>query len=91
MVVIKSNQIKPNLLFYLLYCAEGRNELTGPISESSRPGNTAPFKEMPQRWRAVMETLCPILSARGLNLRPPALETNAVPLDQLANTSYNIL
>ena len=29
------------------------NEFTGPISASLRPGNTAPFEEILQRWRAV--------------------------------------
>ena len=28
--------------------------------------------------------LCPIWLPQDLNLRPPALETNALPLDQLA-------
>ena len=31
-----------------------------------------------------LATLCPIWPARDLNLIPPALETNALPLDQLA-------
>ena len=31
-----------------------------------------------------LATLCPIWPARDLNLRPPASETNALPLDQLA-------
>ena len=31
-----------------------------------------------------LATLCPIRSARDLNFRPPAPETNALPLDQLA-------
>ena len=31
-----------------------------------------------------LATLCPIWPARDLNLRPPAPETNALPLDQLA-------
>ena len=47
-------------------------------------GNTAPF-EMSQRWRAVGKAVsdltCP--SVR-FDLRPPAPETNALPLDQLA-------
>ena len=35
-----------------------------------------------------LATLCPICLARDLNLRPPAPETNALPLDQLASTIY---
>ena len=38
---------------------------------------------MSQRWRAVGNTVSD-LTARDLNLRPPARETNALPLDQLA-------
>ena len=33
------------------------------------------------------ETLCPIRPAQNLNLRPPALKKNALPLDQLAGSS----
>ena len=35
-----------------------------------------------------LATLCPIWPARDLNLRPPAPETNALPLDQLAGLFY---
>ena len=37
---------------------------------------------MSQRWRAVGNTVSD-LTVRDLNLRPPAPETNAFPLDQL--------
>ena len=57
-------------------------DFAAPISASLRPGYTAPFEEMPQRWRAVGNTV-PDLTARDLNLRPPAPETN----DQLASPS----
>ena len=40
-------------------------------------GNTAPFEEMLQRWRAVGNTV-PDLTGRDLNLKPPAPETNAL-------------
>ena len=33
------------------------NEFAGPISASLRPGNTAPFEEKQQRWRAVGNTV----------------------------------
>ena len=37
-----------------------------------------------------LATLCPIWPVRDLNLRPPAPETNALPLDQLATfTNYH--
>ena len=38
-----------NILLYSLYYAEARNEFTGPISTSLRPGNTTHFEEMLQR------------------------------------------
>ena len=38
------------------YYAEACNEFAGPISVSLRPGNTALFEEMLQRWRAVGNT-----------------------------------
>ena len=40
---------------------------------------------MSLRWRAVGNLLCLIRLVRGLNLRPPAPEANALPLDQLAS------
>ena len=36
-------------MFYFDRC----NEFAGPISESLRPINTAPFEELSQRWQAV--------------------------------------
>ena len=38
---------------YSLYYAEACDECAGPISASLRPGNTAPFEEISQLWRAV--------------------------------------
>ena len=46
-------------------------------------GNSTPFEEMLQWWRAIGNTVS-TRPARGLNLRPPAPETNASQLDQLA-------
>ena len=49
-------------------------------------------KKTLQRWRTVGNTtLCPIWPAWDLNLRPPAPETNALPLDQLANDFFNVI
>ena len=39
-------------------------ELAGPISASLRTGNTAPFEEMSQRWRAVGNTVSDLTSPR---------------------------
>ena len=44
--------------------AEACNELVGPISASLRPGNTAPFEKMSQRWRAVGNTVFDLTGPR---------------------------
>ena len=51
------NQKKIKSSLYSLDYAEACNELAGPISASLRQGNTAPFEEMSQRWRAVGNTV----------------------------------
>ena len=66
------------ILLYSLYYAETCIECAGPISASLRPGNTASFEEMSQRWRAVGNTV-PDLT--GLRYVSPASETNALPFD----------
>ena len=40
------------------------NEFAGTISASLRPGNTAPFEEMSQRWRAVGNTVSDLTGPR---------------------------
>ena len=60
-IFIKS---KSNLSLYSLDYAEACNELAGPISASLRPGNTAPFEEMSQRWRAVGNTVSDLTGPR---------------------------
>ena len=52
MVLRISNILKSNFLLYSLYYAKACNEFAGPISSSLRPGKTAVFEEMWQRWRA---------------------------------------
>ena len=49
---------------YFLYYAEACNELAGPISASLRPGNTAPFKVMLPRWRAIGSTVFDLALSR---------------------------
>ena len=44
--------------------AEACNEFAGPTSASLRPGNTAPFEEMLQRWRAVGNTAFDFIGPR---------------------------
>ena len=63
-LALASNQIKSNLSLYSLHYAEACNELAGPISASLRPGNTAPFEEMSQRWRAVGNTVSDLTGPR---------------------------
>ena len=53
---IKLN-FKSTLSLYSLYYAEACNELVESIYASLRPGNTASFEEMSQRWRAVGNTV----------------------------------
>ena len=53
-----------NLSLYSLYYAEACNEFAGPISVSLRPGNTTPFEEMSQRWRAVGNTVSNLTGQR---------------------------
>ena len=40
-----------------MHYAEACKELTGPISASLSPGNTASFEGMSQQWRAVGNTV----------------------------------
>ena len=55
---------RSNLSLYSLYCAEAWNELTGPISASLRPGNTASFEEVSQRRQAVGNTVSDLTGPR---------------------------
>ena len=60
--------VKSNLLLYSLQYTEACYEFAGPISASVRPGNTATFEEMSQRWRAVGNTV-PDLTGRKFELQ----------------------
>ena len=53
----KAESNQSNLSLYLLDYAKACNKLAGPISASLRPGNTAPFEVISQRWRAVGNTV----------------------------------
>ena len=55
---------KSNLLLYSLHYAKACNEFAAHISALLRPGNTAPFKEMLQRWRAVGNTVSDLTGLR---------------------------
>ena len=53
-----------NLSLYLLYYTKTCNEFAGTNSASLRPGKTAPFEEMSQRWRAVANTVADLIASR---------------------------
>ena len=53
----KPLNIKSNLSLYSLYYTEACNEFARHISASLRPGSTARFEEMLQRWRTVDNTV----------------------------------
>ena len=57
MLLCQIGIFKSNFSLYLLYYAEACNEFVGFISASMRSGNIALFEEMPQRWRAVGNTV----------------------------------
>ena len=57
-------QSKSNLLLYSLHYANACNELAGLSSASLRPGNTASFEEMLQRWQAVGNTASDLTGPR---------------------------
>ena len=57
-------KVKLNLSLNSLYYALACNELAKPISAPLRPGNTAPFEEMSQRWRAVGNTVSDLTGPR---------------------------
>ena len=74
--------IEIKLFIMLAVLRQSVQRICGAYLRSLRPTNTAPFKEILQRWRSVGNTASN-LTARNLNLRPRATETNALPLDQL--------
>ena len=61
---IISTLIKSNLSLYSLYDAEAWNEFAGPISASLRPGNPASCEQMPQRWKAVSNSVSDLTGSR---------------------------
>ena len=63
-LIITIAHFKSNLSLYSQYYAEAFDEFWGPISASLRPGNTAPFKEMWQRWQVIGNTVSDFTSPR---------------------------
>ena len=70
---------KSNLSLYLLYYAEACNELVGLISASLRQGNTAPFEEMLQWWRAAGNTVTNLTGRRFTVADPKGLDRQIAP------------
>ena len=60
-------KMKSNLSLNSLYYAKPCNEFAGSISALLRPGNTATFEGMLQRWRAVGNT---VFDLTGLRFEP---------------------
>ena len=54
------------------------------------PGQLSLFRINVAAMASRLQHWCPIWPARDLNLRPPASETNALPLDQLASGKFLI-
>ena len=87
---VYQNQIESNLSLYSLYHAEACNEFAGPISASLRTGNTAPFEEMSQRWRAIGNTVSDLTGPR-FELRTSCSRDKCIRLDQLAYFENQVL
>ena len=81
-------------------------ESVGPISVSLRPGNTAPFEETSQRWRAVGNTVSDLTSPRfepqtsrskdeHVTARPTGLHINLlsdkINLFEIVNTHTQVI
>ena len=77
-------QTKSFILFAVQFYTEVCNEFAKPISASFRLRATQLHSKKCCSGGEPLATLCPIWQARDLNLRPPALETNVLPLDQVA-------
>ena len=67
-----------NVSLYALCYAKACNEFAGPVSAPLRPGNTAFFEQISQRWRAVGNS---VFDLTGPRFEIPASETNALPPD----------
>ena len=81
--------VKLNLSSYSLYYAKACNKLSGPISTSSCPGNTASFKDMSQRWQAIGNTVSELT---GLKFEPnPALEMIAITAQPTGRCIYMVI
>ena len=71
-----------NFSLYSLYHAEACKEFVGPIS-SFRLQATHLLSKKYHSGGEPLAAFCLIWPAWDLNLRPPALETNTLPLDQV--------
>ena len=85
--ILKINQIKSFII--LAVYVETCNGLAGPISASLRKGNTAPFEEMLQWWRAVGNTVSNLTDPR-FKPRTPRSRNELVTARQLAGKKTNL-
>ena len=78
-------QINQNQIFLYTFCITSKRVMSrqGLSQSHCASGNSTPFEEMLQWWRAIGNSVS-TRSAQDLNLRSPAPETNASQLDQLA-------
>ena len=99
-----STHMKVNYVFFTSYAKTNKNRIfdytscitpkRATILRGSSPRHCARATQLPsKKYRSVgkpLATLCPICPARDSNLRPPAPETNALPLDRLAGTPQRL-
>ena len=81
---------KSNIPLYSLYYAEASTTLRGP-SPRLCAGATQLLSKKCCSGGEPLVTQCSIRPVRYLNLRPPAPEANALPLDQLAGSTMSLL
>ena len=84
-MVFQIDQIESNILFTCGITPKLVTSLRGPSPRHCARATQLLSKKCRSRGES-LATLCPILPARDLSLRPPAPEANALPLDQLAGT-----
>ena len=79
---------KSNQIFRYTRCITPKRvtSFSGPIYASLRLRATQIFSKKCRSGGEPLTTLCLIIPVRDLNLRPPAPETTALPLDQLAGS-----
>ena len=80
-----------NLSLYSLYYAEACYELAEPIFLSLHLWATQLLSKKCRSGGEPLTAVCSIWPAKNVNLRPPATETNALPLNQLPGVLWRHL